>query len=134
MSDRIVYVDRSSVREGRITELKRAARQLADFVEANEPQLGGYRVYFDEDGTHMTVIHEHASSASLDLHMETAAPLFPKFVDLVRLLTIDIYGKPGDGLLQELRRKASLLGPAKVTVHDLHAGFVRPEPPNSFSR
>jgi len=126
MSEPIIYIDRSEVRDGKLDELKRAMRELAALVEANEPRLGAYRVYFTEDGTQMTVIHMHADSASLELHMKVAGPAFPRFVDLVRLLTIDVYGRPSADLMQAIRDKAALLGSATVTLHELGAGFARP--------
>ena len=125
MAEQIVYVDRSEVRPGKLDELKRAMRELAALVEANEPRLGAYRVYFTEDGTHMTVIHTHADSASLELHMKVAGPAFPRFVDLVRLRSIDVYGRPSPALMRAIRDKAALLGSATVTQHELGAGFVR---------
>ena len=126
MSEPIIYIDRSEVRDGKLDELKRAMRELAALVEANEPRLGAYRVYFTKDGTRMTVIHTHADSASLELHMKVAGPAFPRFVDLVRLLTIDVYGGPSAVLMQAIRDKAALLGSATVTLHELGAGFARP--------
>jgi len=39
MSDGIVYVDTSDVREGTLEELKAAIKELVDFVAANEPRL-----------------------------------------------------------------------------------------------
>jgi quinol monooxygenase YgiN len=126
MPEPIIYIDRSEVRPGKLDELRRALDELVELVEANEPQLGGYRVYFTEDGAQMTVIHEHADSASLELHMKIAGPAFLRFVELVRLLTIDVYGRPSEALLTQIHHKATLLGSATVTVHDLHAGFTRP--------
>ena len=126
MSEAIVYIDRSEVREGKLDELKRGMRDLAALVEANEPRLAAYRVYFTEDGTQMTVIHMHADSASLELHMRVAGPAFPRFVGLVRLLSIDVYGRPSDVLMQAIRDKAALLGSATVTLHEIGAGFTRP--------
>jgi len=66
MSDAIVYVDTSDVHEGALRELKAAIKELVDFVEANEPQLIAYNVYFSDDGTRMTVVHVHPDSASLE--------------------------------------------------------------------
>jgi hypothetical protein len=37
MSDTIVVLDRSTVREGKLVELKRAMKELASFVDENEP-------------------------------------------------------------------------------------------------
>jgi quinol monooxygenase YgiN len=125
VSEHIVYVDRSEVREGRLEDLKTATKELAQFVEANEPRLVSYEVYFDEGGTRMTVIHVHRDSESLEFHMNVAGPLFAPFAELVRLSSIDVYGRPGDAVVRQLQRKAEMLGGATVTVHGHHAGFAR---------
>ena len=125
MSEPIVYIDSSEIREGKLEELKTAMNRLVEFVEANEPQLIAYNVYFKEDGTRMTVFHVHPDSASLEFHMKVAGPLFPKFAEFIRLLTIDVYGKPSDDLVEQMRQKAQMLGNGTVLVHELHAGFAR---------
>ena len=125
MSDEIVYVDTSDVREGALEELKAAMKELVDFVEANEPRLIAYNVYFSDDGTRMTVVHVHPDSASLEYHMEVAGPAFRRFVELVTLSSIHIYGEPSEKLLKQSREKARLLGRGDVVADALHAGFSR---------
>lgn len=125
MPELIVYVDNSEIREGRLEELKRAMKELVEFVEANEPRLIAYNAYFNEDATRMTVIHVHPDSASLEFHMKVAGSLFPKFAEFMKLLTIDVYGQPSDALVDQLRQKAQTLGNGTVQVHGLHAGFAR---------
>jgi hypothetical protein len=125
MSQPIVYVDTSEVRPGRLEELKAAMNDLARFVQANEPQLFAYNVYFNDDGTRMSVLHINPDSASLELHMKVAGPKFPPIGEFIRLLSIDVYGRPDDGLVEALRQKAEMLGSGTVRVHDLHAGFAR---------
>ena len=125
MSDEIVYVDTSDVREGALEELKAAMKELVDFVEANEPRLIAYNVYFSGDGTRMTVVHVHPDSASLEYHMEVAGPAFRRFVELVTLSSIHIYGEPSEKLLKQAREKARLLGRGDVVADALHAGFSR---------
>ena len=98
---------------------------LARFVQANEPQLFAYNVYFNEDGTRMSVLHINPDSASLEFHMRVAGPKFPPIGEFIRLLSIDVYGQPDDGLVEVLRQKAEMLGSGTVRVHDLHAGFAR---------
>ncbi len=45
--------------------------------------------------------------------------------DFIRLEAIDIYGRPSDDLVEQLRRKAEMLGSGAVQIHDLHAGMAR---------
>jgi quinol monooxygenase YgiN len=124
MSEPILYLDRSEVHEGKIEELKTAIKELAELVEAKEPRIISYNAYFTEDGTRMTVVHVHPDSASLEFHMKVAGSVFPKFAEFIKLLTIDVYGKPSDELVEQMRKKARMLGNGTVAVHKLHAGFA----------
>jgi hypothetical protein len=125
MMDLVVYVDTSDVREGALEELKPAIRELVDFVEANEPRLIAYNVYLSDDGTKMTVLNVHPDSASLEYHMAVVGPLLRRFVDLVSLSSIHIYGEPSEKVLKQSREKAQLLGRGAVVVESLFAGFTR---------
>ena len=50
-------------REGALEEVKLAIRDLIGFIEENEPRLIAYNVYFNPDGTKMTVVSVHPDSA-----------------------------------------------------------------------
>jgi hypothetical protein len=125
MSDPIIYIDHSDVREGKLEELKAALKDLAGFVETSEPKILAYHVYFNEDESQVHVLHVHHDAASLAFHMEVGGPAFTPFVELVHMRSIDIYGRVGDDLMEPLRQKAEMLGDGVVRVHDLHAGFAR---------
>jgi hypothetical protein len=125
VTDQIVFLDTSEIQEGKLEELRRAVAELAKFVEANEPDPISYQVFFSDDGRRMTVLQIHSDSASMERHMEVAGPVFAKFADLLVLRTIDIYGSPSEKVVEQLRRKARLLGTATVAVHDRQAGFAR---------
>jgi quinol monooxygenase YgiN len=125
MSEPILYIDRSEIREGKLEELKTAVKELVEFVDANEPRVLAYDAYLSEGGTQLTVVHIHPDSASLEFHMEVAGPAFPKFTEFIKLSMIEIYGEPSDNLLKRLRQKAQMLGNGTVVVHELHAGFAR---------
>jgi hypothetical protein len=99
--------------------------ELVKFVETNEPRLIAYNVYLNADGTKMTVVHVHSDSTSLEFHLRVAGPLFPKFGKFIKLLRIDVFGKPSDHLVEQLRQKAQILGSGTVLVHEFHAGFAR---------
>jgi hypothetical protein len=125
MSQPLVYVDTSDVREGKLEELKNAIGELAEFVEENEPQLISYGAHFSEDGSQISVVHVHADSASLDYHLDVAGPRFGKLADLLTLRSIQIYGEPSDKALGQLHHKLRLLGSGDVIVHAPQAGFGR---------
>jgi hypothetical protein len=128
MPGALVYVDTSEVRDGALEQLTAAIDELAEFIEANVPEVLAYNVYLSEDGSEMTVVHVHAEPSSLDRHLETGGPVFRKFTDLLTLTSIHIYGEPSDRALQLMREKARMLGSGELIVHRPRAGFSRLEP------
>lgn len=126
MSEPIVYIDRSEVRDGKLEELRESIAELVEFVDTHEPQLISYGFYLDEEAGRMTVVAIHPDSASLEYHMEVGGPQFRKFTDLIRLLRIEVYGRPSETVRSALREKALMLGDEdSVVVQPLHAGFAR---------
>jgi hypothetical protein len=126
VSDPLVYIDRSDIRDGKLEDVRRGIRELVEFVEEREPQLIGYRFYFNEAGTGMTVVAIHPDSASLELHLEIGGPAFRKLSELIELRTIDIYGRPSEKVLDQLQQKIEMLGAnGRVVVHQQQAGFLR---------
>lgn len=123
MTGLILYVDRSAVHDGKLDELKSAIAELADFVEANEPDILSYEVYFSSDGTQMSVVHLHADPATLEYHMDVAGPKFPPIGEFLELEAIDVWGDPGEDLVERLRDKAATLGTGRVSIHEFHEGF-----------
>jgi quinol monooxygenase YgiN len=121
----IVIVDTSRISPGKLAAVKAAMTDLAAFVDTNEPRTAAYQVHLDEPGEHVTVIQAHPDAASAEFHMSVAAKAFAPFADLLVLQRIDVYGSPSEALLEQLRRKAHLLGDAPLTVHPMHAGFSR---------
>ncbi|NXY96373.1 hypothetical protein HYE82_18655 [Streptomyces sp. BR123] len=129
MAEPIHYVDRSDIREGRLAEVRDLMRELAAFVEAHEPRLLAYGCYIDESGSTMSVVAVHPDTESMEFHMEIGGPKFREFGPLIRLRSIDVFGRPGPEAVRALRQKAEMLGGATVTLHALEAGFSRQEPP-----
>lgn len=125
MSQPLIYVDVSEIREGKLAELEPAMTRLAGFVEANMPRLISYGFYLDQERRQMTVVAVHPDSASLEFHMDRGRDEFRKFADLIELSKIEIYGSVSDEVLERLHEKARALGSGTVDVHALHAGFSR---------
>ncbi|MDT7842589.1 hypothetical protein [Streptomyces justiciae] len=125
IAEPIYYIDRSDIRDGKLAEVREGMRDLADFIEAREPQLIAYRFYVDESGSAMTTVAVHPDPASLELHMEVGGAKFRAFRELIRMNSIDVYGRPSPAAAEQLRRKAEMLGGGTVTFHTLQAGFSR---------
>lgn len=125
MPQPIVYIDTSTIREGKLEQLEVAMKDLAAFVEANEPQLISYGFFLDENRTQMTVVAVHPDSASLEFHMDVGGAEFRKFGDFIDLSRIEVYGRVSEAVLERLHQKARMLGRGTVVVHEFYAGFAR---------
>jgi quinol monooxygenase YgiN len=125
MSEAIICVDSSQIRDGKLEHVLSAVERLVAFVEANEAETIAYSIYVDEERGRMTVVQIHPSSASMEFHMDVAAPVFREFAGLLTLERVDFYGRPSDALLDQMRGKAELLGGAPVVVNERRAGFIR---------
>lgn len=121
----IVYIDTSTIREGKLEELKKAMNHLAEFVEANMPQLLSYAFFLDDEQKQMTVVAIHPDSSSLKYHMDVGAAEFRKFASLIDLLKIEVYGRVSENVLERLHKKAQTLGSGTVAVSEFYAGFNR---------
>ena len=121
----VIYLDRAAIRPGRLDDLRRAFGELAAFVEAHEPALISYAVYFSEDGTRSSVMHVHRDEASLIRHKDVIQPLLPPFADLLRLTQIEVFGEIGLELRAQLEAKLRLLGDEALLFNRPHAGFLR---------
>lgn len=113
----LTYVDRSHIREGRLSDLEQSLDQLVRHVRAHARRVLVYGVYFSPDRTQMTVVHVHPDSESLEALMASIAPLLPPFRDFLELRSIDVYGAAGEVVRGQLEAKARLLG-GTVTFHD----------------
>ena len=122
MPENIVIVGCSEIREGKLEELKAAMNTLVELVKAKEPQITAYNVYFNEDGTQLTVLQVHPDSTSAEFHMEVTGSAFPK--ELINLSRINIYGKPCQSLLEKMR-SGETTGSVRTFMHELHAGLSR---------
>lgn len=125
MPEPLIFVDVSEIVSGKLEDAKAAFKELAAFVEANEPRTISYNVFFNATETVVTVVQVHPDSASMELHVKVGADLFKRFAGLLTMRTMEIYGEQSPELLEAMRAKARMLGAPGVEVHDLHAGFSR---------
>ncbi len=77
------------------------------------------------DGQRMTAVHIHGDQASLEFHVEVAGPKFPPIGEFIELESIDLYGRPSEAIVRQLRDEVSELGSRRVSVHELHRDVDR---------
>ena len=126
MSDPLIFVFNVALNEGKFDEYRSYADELVEFVETKEPRLIAFEVYANDEGTQITNVFIHPDAESEDFHMQVAAEKINEgggFVDFGRM-TIDVYGKPSGGVLQQLNQMADSGVPVRVNSQHL-GGFMR---------
>lgn len=133
MPNPIIYIDRSRVHAGSAERLKQGIDEVVAFIESKEPQLLYYGFHLSDDGSRMTVVAIHPDTASVELHMDVGAAAFKSLAEFIELEAIEVYGETSDRMLEQLHRKAEMLGDGntQVIVDGLHAGFARLEAPTT---
>lgn len=127
----VVYIDRSTVHEGRWDDLKAGIPALVAFVESHQPQMALYGFYLDDDANEMTVVAVHPNSASLERHIEIGGPEFQKLGPFLQLREIEVFGRLSTRAVELLEQKAASLGEGgAVTLHERLAGFDRVTTPS----
>lgn len=126
MSEAIVYIDRSDVRDGKLEDVRTAVKALVAFVEEHNPRIIDYRFFIDEDAGRMTLVAIHPDPAALEFHLDVGAEEFRKMTDLIELRSIEVFGSPGERVMEQLAQKAEMLGEGDtVMVHASATGFTR---------
>ena len=123
VTEPIVYLDVSEIRDDCLEDLKEAIRRLVDTIEPHEPQLLTYGFHLNEPERVMTVTAVHPDSASLERHMDVGRNEFRKVGEFITLKHIHVYGPISERAREMLRQKARMLGNAAVIVSERFAGF-----------
>jgi len=107
MSGPIIFITTASIKEGKLEDYKRFAKELLGNFEAREPQIIAMNVFLNADGTEMTSIQIHPNAASMDSHMEVVNQVLGEDMaqwvdraDFLEIKHIEIYGMPSEAVLK----------------------------------
>jgi hypothetical protein len=103
----LIFISTWKIREGRLEDYRRFAKELIEHIKAKEPQLIAFNMYFNEDETEMTSIQVHPDAVSMDFHLQVLAKVIGEdmiaWIDRADFLEpkhIEIYGTPSTKLLE----------------------------------
>jgi biotin carboxylase len=127
MSGPFIFIATNRLKAGKLDDEKTRVPGLVDFIEANEPRLIAFNEYVNDDGTEVAVVQVHPDADSMAFHMEVvadrAATAYAETVE--ETAGIQVFGTPGDAVVEMLRRQAGAGVPLSVKPHHL-GGFTRP--------
>lgn len=119
MPDPIVYVDRFTVGEGKLEELRRYCVRMAKLVEEQEPGTIACNYFVDEEGSAGTAVLVFENAGALDAHLDVASHLFQEGASLLDSSDIELLGSASDQA-QQLTKNFGGAIKSKVL-----AGFAR---------
>jgi hypothetical protein len=127
MAGPFIFISQSKIKEGRLDDFKRGLREMAEFIEANEPRVIAFEAYLNDDRTEVTGVQIHPDADSMAFHMETAFEKIMEFDQYLDTQSVDVYGVPNDAVLGMLKQTAAQFGsgfPLRVRTNTV-GGFTR---------
>jgi hypothetical protein len=124
MAEPFIFIGTHTLKEGKLEDFKRHFGEFCKFIEANEPHLVHFELYINEEGTEVSVVQVHPDADSMAFHMQVAGEHFAhayEYLDTTE--SIQIYGTPGDALVEQMKQVSSPEVP--VIVKSEVAGFNR---------
>lgn len=126
MSGPLIFIATNRLKPGKLADERQRVPGLVDFVEENEPRVIAFNEYANDDGTEVAVVQFHPDADSMESHLEVVAErAAAAYAETVAETTsIQVFGTPGDAVLEVLARQAGAGVP--LTVKPLHlGGFTR---------
>ena len=126
MSEPLIFVFHVTLKEGTFDNYRSYAAELIEFIESNEPQLLALELYANDDGSEVSHVFVHPDAESEDLHMEVAAEKVKEGGQYYAGLAVDVYGRPSDAVLQNVKQLGDSGVPVRVNMR--HLGGFRRQP------
>ncbi|HEX4323076.1 MAG TPA: hypothetical protein VHZ77_00435 [Gaiellaceae bacterium] len=126
MSGPFVFIATNRLKPGKLAAERQRVPGLVEFVEENEPRVIAFNEYANDEGTEVAVVQIHPDADSMAFHMEVVAErAAAAYAETVAETTsIQVFGTPGDAVLEMLERQAGAGVPLAVKPVHL-GGFTR---------
>lgn len=104
MSEPIVFISHSRIKEGKLDGFKQYNRPGAEWIEANKPDTVAFLVYVNEDGTEVSIIHVFPDGDAMSLHMQGVGDRAKGAYEFLEPVSIEIYGTPTEAVLEMMKQ------------------------------
>lgn len=124
MSQPIVFIGTHEIREGKLEAFKEHFEKHVPVMQGEKPGTAVFYAYLNEDQTEVSIVHMFPDSKDMDAHMEGLGERAAKAFEFLQPRKLDIYGDPGESVMEMMRRSAAM--GAELAVHpDPIAGYTR---------
>jgi hypothetical protein len=128
MAGPFIFISQSRIRDGKLEDFKRGLREMAEFVEANEPRVIAFEAYLNDEGTEATGVQIHPDADSMAFHMQVAFEKIMEFDQYLDTQSVEVYGVPNDAVLGMMKQIGDQFSGSGMSVR------VRTNPVGGFTR
>jgi len=124
MSDPIVFISHSRVREGKLEALKEMTETAMPVIEAEKPGTVMQHGYLNDEGTEIHFVHIFPDAEAMNAHMVGVSERSQKAFEFIETEGFEVYGTTSEAVLSALRQAPGV----DVVVKPLSVGgFIRLE-------
>jgi hypothetical protein len=128
MSQPFIWIGVHKIKEGKLEEVKRYMRDLADLVQSNEPRLLAFNLYINDEGTEVATVQVHPDADSMEFHMKVIGEhIAEAYQYLEETVSTQVYGTPTEsvlGMIEQIRQAAGQKETLNVLAQPA-GGFTR---------
>ena len=121
MTQPIVFISHSAIRDGRVEAFRDFIRRGAPELEADKPGTVAFLAYLDEAGSEASIVHVFPNADAMSAHLEGVRERSEEADAFIRTTAYEIYGSPDPPVVQMMRVFAERSG-VPLTVHPEHVG------------
>lgn len=125
MTQPIVFISRSRIKEDRQEEFDTFFRERVPIITFGDPGIEALLTYLSEDGRELHIVHLFAHADAFDAHLNGAEERARLAGHYLEGLAWEIYGAPSAESLQGLQAQAAENGVDFVVYPDNFSGFLR---------
>ncbi len=108
MPDPIVFISHSTMKPGKLDELRELSEKMFEKLDAEKPGTVLHHGYLDANEGEVHFIHVFPDADAMDAHFEGAGQRVASANELIETESFEIYGTPSDAALEALRRNPSV--------------------------
>jgi len=121
MTQPIVFISHSAIRDGRVEAFRDFIRRGAPELEADKPGTVAFLAYLDDAGSEASIVHVFPNADAMSAHLEGVRERSEEADAFIRTTAYEIYGSPDPPVVQMMRVFAERSG-VPLTVHREHVG------------
>lgn len=125
MSEAIVFISHSKVKEGMLERAGSFAAEMTEVLHDTKPGTVVFLTYADQDGSHIHTVHVFPNAAAMDAHLEGVGERAGAAFEFIDTVGYEIFGTPTESTLDTMRGFADNLGVPLVIRPQNVAGYVR---------